>query len=130
MRNRTSKPASFSDLPSNRKVSVSGKPALCALASLATLAGCANLANVAPSVTPAMVGASGGATAETLTTGRRIFTTQCTSCHNADPVAKHSFAEWRRIVGEMSARAKLSGAEEAALLAYLQAAPRTAMPAP
>ena len=109
---------------------MSCKPALCALASLAAMPGCANLANVAPPVTVAMAGVSGGATAETLIAGRRIFTTQCTACHSADPVADYPFAEWREIVAKMSKRSKLSVAEESALLAYLQAAPKTAGPAP
>lgn len=90
--------------------------------------GCAALVNVAPPVTPAMVAVSGGADAATLDRGRRIFTTQCAACHRADPVTKFSFPEWRRIVAEMKERTKLDAAQESALLAYLQAAPK-AMPA-
>ena len=89
------------------------------------LGGCAATTSVAPPVSPAMVGASHGATADTLNGGRRIFTTQCTACHSADPVGKHSVAEWRRIVGDMSHRAKLNAAQEQALLAYLIAARET-----
>jgi mono/diheme cytochrome c family protein len=86
------------------------------------MAGCANLAEVAPPVTPAMVGVSGGASVESLGEGRRIFTRECTSCHSADPVSKYTFPEWREIVADMSERTKLSADEERALLAYIQAA--------
>ena len=55
---------------------------------------------------------------------------RATACHSADPVADYPFAEWRRIVAEMKVRSKLTVTEESALLAYLQAAPKTALPTP
>jgi mono/diheme cytochrome c family protein len=93
---------------------------LAALAGLA-LGGCAGLGTVAPAVTPAMVAASHGATAETLNAGRRVFATQCTSCHSADPISSRSLPQWREVVSEMRTRAKLSPAQEAALLTYIAA---------
>ncbi len=89
------------------------------------LTGCADLARIAPPVTPGMVAVSGGVASATLETGRRIYTTQCTACHIADPVDKYSASEWRKIVADMSPRSKLSPEQEQALLAYIHAAPKT-----
>ncbi len=83
--------------------------------------GCALLGPVAPPVTPAMTVAS-GTPAATLNAGREIFSTRCTTCHNADPVRAYDADDWRRIVGRMAARSKLQPAERAALLAYVTAA--------
>lgn len=94
------------------------------LAGSLSLGGCAGLTNVAPPVTPAMIAAGGGAAPATLEAGRRVFTMQCTACHRADPVAKYGFDEWRGIVADMKERTKLSDGQEAALLAYLRAAPK------
>lgn len=78
--------------------------------------------SVAPPVTPAMVHAAHGATAEELKEGRRIFAGACTACHNADPVGKYRVAEWRAIIDDdMGARARLDAKARAALLAYISA---------
>ena len=92
------------------------------------LAGCASLENAAPPVTPALL-ATGGGSLQTLEEGRRIFTGACVACHSAEPVGKHSSAEWRSIVAEMAPRAKLTPARQSALLAYILAAKATP-PAP
>ena len=96
----------------------------CVSAALGALAlgGCAALGPVAPPVTPALVAAAHGASAETLTTGRRIFAGKCTACHTADPVGKYTATEWRGIVSDMAARTKLDAAQQSALLAYIEAA--------
>ncbi|MEO8354009.1 MAG: hypothetical protein ABI680_19955 [Chthoniobacteraceae bacterium] len=85
------------------------------------IGGCAFTGNVAPPVTPALVGAGHGASAETLGEGRRIFTGKCSACHASDPVEKYSTAEWRAAVDKMAPRAKLSADERSTLLAYLMA---------
>ena len=105
-------------------------PVFGVLACSLVLAGCAGIANVAPPVTSAMVAVGDGASAATLEDGRRTFTTRCTSCHSADPVGRHSPAEWSGIVARMSARSRLSPAQESALLAYLHTAPKVAPTAP
>lgn len=92
-----------------------------ALGALA-LGGCAALGPVAPPVTPALVAASRGASAETLNAGRRIFAGKCTACHTADPVGKYTPAEWRGIVSDMAHRTKLDPAQQSALVAYIEAA--------
>ena len=55
----------------------------------------------------------------TLAQGRRIFTTRCTECHVARPVAQFSAERWRYIVGVMAPRAGLNPADRAAVEAYL-----------
>ena len=95
-----------------------------------SLGGCASLAPVAPAVTPAMSGVAPGVPVATLEAGRRTFVTSCTACHHADPVSKHSPAEWREIVAEMSPRTKLNAAQQSALLSYLLAARATAVGPP
>lgn len=92
------------------------------------ISGCASLQSVAPPVTAAVVGASGGASVATLEEGRRIFAGACTSCHAADPVSKYSATEWHAIVDDMAERTKLDGNRRAALLAYITAV--KAAPAP
>ncbi len=86
-----------------------------------SLGGCAT-GNVAPPVTPAIVAASHGAAPTTLEHGRQIFTGRCTACHAAPPMDKHTPAQWRAIVADMSQRARLDGAQRSALLAYIEAA--------
>ena len=87
--------------------------------------GCASSENIAPAVTPAMVSASRGASAETLNEGRRIFAGPCTTCHAPDPVSKYSLTEWHAAVDEMAPRTKLNAERRAALLAYIAAAKAT-----
>jgi mono/diheme cytochrome c family protein len=94
---------------------------LSVLCGVAMLTGCAGLRTVAPAVTPTMVSSSHGLTAETLNAGRRVFATQCTSCHSADPVPSRSVPEWREVVAKMKERSKLSNQQESALLAYIAA---------
>lgn len=86
-----------------------------------SLGGCAT-GNVAPPVTPAIVAASHGASPTTLENGRQIFTGRCTACHPAAPMDKHTSAQWRTIVADMSQRARLDEAQRTALLAYIEAA--------
>ncbi len=102
---------------------------------LATVGGCAGLlcmldacatsggaGGVAPAVTPAMLGAAGGASLEKLNEGRKIFAGPCISCHQADPIQKYSVSEWEKVVAQMAGRAKLDESRRSALLAYLSAA--------
>ena len=84
--------------------------------------GCASSGNVAPAVTPAMVNAAHGASAQKLSEGRRIFTGPCASCHAPDLIGKYSLSEWHAAVVEMASRAKLDSDARAALLAYISAA--------
>ena len=64
----------------------------------------------------------GGADISTLALGRRIFTTSCTECHVARPIARLSVEQWRHVVGVMAPRARLSATDRSALEAYLIAA--------
>ena len=88
------------------------------------LAGCGtNPQSAYPTAqTLASSGAAQGADETMLAAGRRIFTTSCTECHVARPVAQFSVAQWRHILGVMTPRAGLKPADRAALEAYLVAA--------
>ena len=87
------------------------------------LGGCASsVLVVAPPVSPAMVTAAHGPSAESLNEGRRIFVGPCAACHAPDPIGKYSLSEWHTAIDEMAPRAKLSPDRRAALLAYVSAA--------
>lgn len=70
----------------------------------------------------AATGAAQSADFATLSVGRKIYTTNCTECHVARPVAQYSVAQWRHIVGIMAPRAGLKPSDQAALETYLIAA--------
>lgn len=69
--------------------------------------------------TMAATGAARSADLATLSVGRKLYTTNCTECHVARPVAQYSVAQWRHIVGIMAPRAGLKPLDRAALEAYL-----------
>lgn len=83
-----------------------------------------SIESIAPTVTPSLAAAHGTKVA-TLEEGRRIYTTQCTACHVAEPVSKYA-GQWPRIVREMSVESKLLPGQERALLAYVLATERGA----
>lgn len=72
--------------------------------------------------TVARSGAAPGTDLATLALGRKIFTTSCTECHVARPIAAYSVAQWRENVSVMAPRAHLTADDRAALEAYLSAA--------
>lgn len=72
-------------------------------------------------------GVAGDATVETLTQGRKIFTTTCTECHVAQPIAHLSVPQWQKTISIMAPRARLTESDRAALEAYVTAA-RSALP--
>lgn len=71
----------------------------------------------------------GNAAIATLERGRKIYTTSCTECHVARPIANYTVARWRHYVGIMAPRAGLAKADQAALETYVVAA-RESLPAP
>jgi mono/diheme cytochrome c family protein len=58
----------------------------------------------------------------TLERGRKIYTTSCTECHVARPIAQHSVTEWKHFIEIMAPRARLQSSERAALESYVIAA--------
>jgi cytochrome c5 len=54
--------------------------------------------------------------------GRKIYTTSCTECHVARPIAQHSVEQWRQIIETMAPRAGLDGVDRVALEKYVFAA--------
>ena len=81
------------------------------IAGIALLSGCVSIDQIAPPV----------AGSTQLAEGRRIYTTQCTTCHVAEPVKKYTRSDWERILPEMIAETKLDAAQAAAVTAYLRA---------
>ena len=61
--------------------------------------------------------------------GSKIYTTNCTECHVARPIADYSVARWRHYVGIMAPRAGLQPSDRAALEAYVVTARQSLPPA-
>lgn len=74
-------------------------------------------------------GASGNRDVALLERGRKLYTTSCTECHVARPIADYSVAQWQHYTRIMAPRAGLNQPDEAALEAYLVAA-RESVPLP
>ena len=73
-------------------------------------------------------GSSQTAELATLERGRKIYTTSCTECHVARPIANYSVSQWHHYVGIMAPRAGLTPADRAAVESYVVAA-RESLPA-
>ncbi len=58
----------------------------------------------------------------TLERGRKLYTTRCTECHVARPIASLTVPQWRKAVAMMAPRADLNPTDREALEAYLIAA--------
>lgn len=58
----------------------------------------------------------------TLERGRKIYTTSCTECHVARPIAHYSVKQWQHYIGIMAPRAGLKPQDQAAVEAYVIAA--------
>jgi mono/diheme cytochrome c family protein len=60
--------------------------------------------------------------AVSLAEGRQVYLSSCTRCHVAEPVRDYTASRWPGIIADMSERARLSPAQERAVLAYVLAA--------
>ena len=76
----------------------------------------------APPVTPAFLTAAGGGDARELTEGHSLYTNRCTECHDLELIDSRSIGSWEKMVGNMSRRAGLDGAQQARIVAYITAA--------
>ena len=83
------------------------------------LAGCVTLDTAVPPVATLTMRGKNSATLEA---GRRVYLESCTHCHKPEPVREYAAARWPGIIGEMAERAKLSAAQQSAVLAYVLAA--------
>lgn len=103
-----------------------GLGALC----LSFLNGCQTSPSAAFPTAQSLAGGKNGRgqAVSTLEAGRKIYTTSCTECHVARPVANYSVAQWRHYVGIMAPRAGLSPQDRAALEAYLVTARESSPP--
>jgi mono/diheme cytochrome c family protein len=72
--------------------------------------------------TAEVAGQKTGRDVATLARGRTIYTTRCTECHVARPVAQFSTSQWRALVAKMAPRAKLDDTDRLAVESYLVAA--------
>lgn len=97
---------------------------LCGLSAVCffLLSGCQTSPHAAFPTAQAVGSVSIGADVVTLERGRKIYTTSCTECHVARPVANYSVAQWRHYVEIMAPRAGLAPRDRAAVEAYLIAA--------
>ncbi len=84
------------------------------------LGGCGSLEPVAPPVTAALAAASRHEIGE-LEHGRLIYTTRCTSCHNAERIDRYTRREWMGILERMSGESRLNLAQDRAVRAYVMA---------
>jgi hypothetical protein len=77
---------------------------------------------------PALIATSGSLEAErqTLLHGYTLFVSRCLECHALPSTTKYSKDEWPYLVSRMANRARLSNADQAAVIAYLRAACTTA----
>src|SRR4029079_8758407 len=106
---------------------LAGLGALCLLVT----GGCETSPNTAFPTASAVGGRSGAGQSPdiaTLERGRKIYTTSCTECHVARPIADYSVARWRHYVGIMAPRAGLQPSDRAALEAYVVAARQSLPP--
>ena len=89
---------------------------------------CVSLETAAPPV--ATLRSSNLHSSAQLESGRQIYVGKCTKCHSAEPIRNYPLAEWiDDIMPEMSEKSKLTGEENASVLAYVQAVLKTP-PAP
>jgi len=86
------------------------------------LSSCQISPNAAFPTAQAVASATRDSEISTLARGRKIYTTSCTECHVARPIAQRSVEQWIHMVGIMAPRARLKPADRAALEAYLTAA--------
>jgi mono/diheme cytochrome c family protein len=86
------------------------------------LSSCHTSPNVAFPTARAVASTTQDSDISTLARGRKIYTTSCTECHIARPIAQHSVEQWIHMIGIMAPRARLKPADRAALQAYVVAA--------
>jgi mono/diheme cytochrome c family protein len=111
--NPMSKAASFSESSSSPAIAGRSGLRLALLLLLGALAGCANVETIAPPVSVL----KGNHTS--LEAGRRIYLSQCTSCHTAEPVRDYAETRWPGILDEMSPKAKLTPPQERDVRLYV-----------
>ncbi len=69
-----------------------------------------------------------GVTEATLTEGRRLYQARCSGCHLLRAPEGETEAEWKESLQDMQARSRLSDPEREAVLQYLAAFAKDAVP--
>ncbi len=73
-----------------------------------------------PQITPAFLTAMKiKGTGDTLSEGRKLYTTRCAECHDLEMLDSRSMDGWSKAVAGMARRANLKDAEQARILEYL-----------
>lgn len=60
-----------------------------------------------------------GTTQQELMQGYKLYTGECTSCHQPKNIYNRAESQWPRIIGEMSMRSHLNTAQSDAILKYV-----------
>lgn len=95
------------------------------LVAAAGLSGCVSLDTIAPPA-EGLSGAGDVRVAE----GRRLYLTDCTKCHAAEPVRRYTVQEWASILPEMAEESHFTPAQTAAVEAYIRAVLSTPIATP
>jgi hypothetical protein len=98
------------------------KKILVLLAVVACLVACESL-NYVPPATPQMAAAIKGrpVNVATLRKGRTLLVHRCIECHTLPPLWHYKTEDWPEIVNSMAHRARLTPAEQDAVVAYILA---------
>ena len=85
------------------------------------LLGCVTTEQMAPPVGPALVEFAGSRSIEAgaLARGRRVYLSECSTCHSIEPIERYSLSKWKMIAPEMAEESRLDDGERADLFAYL-----------
>jgi mono/diheme cytochrome c family protein len=87
------------------------------------------LLGLAAACATAPPGIGAGPQAEATDDGARLYRRRCASCHRLHEPGERSAGEWSDILDRMAPKAHLSGADRAAVLAFLQGHARGSPPA-
>lgn len=85
-------------------------------------AGCLTLDQIAPPVSrvaPASEALPGGLGWQDLEEGRIIYLTDCAKCHNPEPIAKYSHAQWANLMPKMIRESRLDDQRAHQVTAYV-----------
>lgn len=96
-------------------------------AALFTLAACAGamLPPLTPSQTSWAVRQWPGTSGQDIAASRELYLARCSGCHAVKPPLEHTITEWRKWVGVMAPRAKITPEQQEEILRYLAAAKAT-----
>lgn len=106
-----------SSTPHPWPVAISGLSIVCSL----VLTACMSLDQMAPPVGQIVTALNGDASDRVtfLDRGRRIYLTQCSTCHSIEPIDRYSVEQWEDILPDMALETNLSEQERSSLRNYI-----------